>query len=171
MMATYYHPDAKPSWQGQNTQVVTVGPNDQARWINISLEVTAAQVEAVNTVFRFIRLGEDTVVLDGNFVTDVIDAHASTPTLVLDVGLSDGGTSDDPDYFVNGVVNTATEGINTPFATTAGMNTALGQRFQAVADYYVEALVQTAAATGAAGTITVSLLLGNKSTVAPAPIL
>ena len=169
-MATYYHPSAKPSWQGNNTQVVTAGPNDGTRWVTFSVEMTAAQV-ALNNVIRFCRLGQDTVVLDGNLTTDVLDSHATTPTLVLDLGLSDGGTSDDPDYFVNGVVNGAAAGINAPFATTSGVNTALGTRFQPVGDYYVEMLIQTGAATAAAGTVTVSLLLGNNSVVSPEPIL
>lgn len=152
-MATFYHDKfASASWQG-NYDVYDVGPGEDTKWVRLSMEAGASDL-ALNNVFKFIKLSSNTVVLGGQINTDTLDAHA-TPTLVLDVGYNLDSGTDDPDFFVNGSAGAA---ANVGFIAGLG---AASPAFIPTDDYFVEVLVQTAAATGAAGTITLSLLLGN----------
>lgn len=158
-MATLYHSNAKASWQG-NYFPRDAGPGDKPEWHRFEVEVTAAQL-ALNNVIRLVKLSSDVIVLGGQLNTDELDSHA-TPTLVLDVGYAADTATDDPDFFVNG---SAGASANVPFI--AGIGAASAAYVPADNDdYFVEVLVQTAPATAAAGTITVSLLLAGKGVAA-----
>jgi hypothetical protein len=163
-MATYYHPQAKPSNPGADVDVRGAGYNG-VRLECIELEVTAAQL-AINNTFNFARYNSDTVILGGWVEFDELDSHA-TATLDIDIGLKD-GTTTDADALLNGGVITG--GGPAKAVLTAGVGTAVVTNLAMVADYTVYATVIAAPATAAAGTIKLCLLLGDKASVNAAAV-
>lgn len=146
---------ATASWQG-NYDVYNVGPGEDTKLIRISLEAATTDLDATDT-YKFIKLGSDTVVLAGWVNTDALDAHA-TPTWEFDIGYDPDTAAADPDFFYNGA---AAASHNTNFI--AGVGAAAAPFIPDDGDDYMITAVNTAAAaTAAAGTITLSLLLGCK---------
>ena len=143
---------ATASWQG-NYDTYSVGPGEDTKLIRISLEASADDL-ALNDTFKFIYLDSGTVVLGGWLTTDAIDSGGTAA--VIDIGYDPDTAAADPDFFVNG---SAASARNVPFI--AGLGAASAPFVSADGDnYFVTGLVQTAPTTAAAGTITVSLLLG-----------
>lgn len=159
-MATYAHPNAKASWQG-NYDVKGAGYNG-IRIESIQLEVTAAQL-TLNDVFKLIKLSNDTAVIGGWIKTDTLDSH-TTPTLTLDIGYDLDSGTDDPNFFFD---PTAAASFAANFI--AGIGTAAAP-FVASDDYTVTATVSAAPATAAAGTIYVYLILADASSVNAAAV-
>lgn len=156
-MSTLAHDQfATASWQG-NFDVYNVGPNDTApRLLRISLEAATTDLDAAD-VFKFIKLGSDTIVIGGWVNTDALDSNG-TPTWEFDIGYDPDTASADPDFFYNGA---AAGSHNANFI--AGIGAAAAPFIPDDGDEYMITAVNTAgAATAAAGTITLSLLLANK---------
>lgn len=156
-MATYSTQKAKASWQG-NYDVYGIGPGDGARLVPIEVELTAAQV-ANGNIINLIKLNSNVVVLGGWIKTDALDAHA-TPTLDLDVGYYHTTATDDPNFFFEGGGASASRNAN----FIAGLGTAAAP-YVASEDYTVAVTFTAGAATAAAGTIYVYLLLADASSV------
>jgi hypothetical protein len=146
-MATFSHPKfATASWQG-NYFAFGPGPNDGVKLIAIDLEIAADELSAAD-VHRFIYLNSNTIVLDAFVVSDDLDAHA-TPTLTLDLGYDlDSGTDDDDYWLANSTVGQA-----------GGTAASTAAPFVPGDNFFVQAKVETGAATGAAGTLTCYLLV------------
>ena len=153
-MATYSHPRAKASWQG-NYDVYGAGYNG-VRLEAIELQVDAEQLVS-GDVFNLIRLSGDTAVIGGWVKTDALDAHA-TPTLDLDVGYDLESGTDDPNFFFEG--GGAAASFEGPFIAGIG---AAAAPLVAGEDYFVTVTLTGSAATGADGSIYVYLLLADAS--------
>lgn len=157
-MATYYHPQAKPSNPGGDVDVRGAGYNG-VRLECIELEVTAAQL-VINNVFKFARYSSDTVILGGWVEFDDLDS--GTPAFEFDIGLDD-GTTTDPDALLNSGVISGGGGVSV--VLTAGIGTAVVTNLAMAADYDVYGTVVAAPATAVAGTIKLCLLLADRSSV------
>lgn len=157
-MATYYHPQAKPSNPGGDVDVRGAGYNG-VRLECIELEVTAAQL-VINNTFNFARYSADTVILGGWVEFDDLDS--GTPAFEFDIGLKD-GTTTDPDALLNSGVISGGGGVSV--VLTAGIGTSVVTNLAMVADYDVYGTVTAAPATAVAGTIKLCLLLADRSSV------
>jgi hypothetical protein len=145
---------ATASWQG-NYDVYSVGPGEDTKMIRISLEAGTADLDAADT-FKFIYLDSDTVVLGGWVNTDVMDSGGTT--WEFDIGHDSDTAAPDPDFFYNGA-GAASHNAN----FIAGIGATAAPFIPDDGDNYFITAVNTAApTTAAAGTITVSLLLGCK---------
>lgn len=155
-MATFSHPRAKASWQG-NYDVFGAGYNG-IRLEAIELNVDAAQLVSGN-VFNLIKLSSNTVILGGWIETDTLDS--GTPTLDLDVGYDLDSGTDDPNYFFEG------GGAGASFSGNfiAGVGAA-AIPFVATDDYFVNVTLTASAATGEDGAIRVYLILADADSVA-----
>jgi len=179
MATTFYHPDAKASWQGDYFPRMA-GPNGEPTWVTFSVSVTAAQA-VENNIFHMCKLSADTLVLGGYVKASGLDVHASTSGLI-DVGFtsdSNGhGDTNSADWFVDGaVLPTLTGSVIAQFgeANSSGYgimpfvpsdtNTTTGAN---ATGYFVTAKLNDTVAQAGAGVITVGLLIANKDFVTPA---
>lgn len=142
---------AAPSWQG-NYDKFAVGPGDGTRWFGFTLDIGTDNLGA-GDVWKFALLDSDTVVLGASLVTTDLDSHG-TPTLTIDLGYAsqDGSPADD-DYFL----------ANSTVGQAGGSADSSAARLFPTEDVFIQAKVEAAAATAAAGTVTCYLLLGNKN--------
>jgi len=175
-MATFHAEPASSSWQGNffPRSSFANGPT----WQIFSISVTAAQAVA-NNIFNLVKLDRNTIVLDGYMTAAGLDVHATT-TGTVDLGfLSDAdgdGDTDVIDFFVDGAVLPTLTGAVTvnfdvndlgatgPFvpADTLTSTGAIN------GGYFISAKLLGTVATSGVGTITVGLLLADKSFVASA---
>jgi hypothetical protein len=174
-MTTFYHDAAQPSWQG-NYFPREAGPNGGPTWVTYTVSVTAAQAVSANK-FYLVKLSRNTVVLDGSVTAAGLDVNSSTTALV-DVGFvsdiaGDGDPADNADWFVDGaVLPTLTGAVTASFYATAADGFEV-QPFvpadTATSDdavnggYFVYASLLGTVATAGVGTITVRLLIADKS--------
>lgn len=150
-MATYSTQKAKASWQG-NYDVYSVGPGDGIRILPIEVELTAAQIASGN-IINLIKLDSNVAVLGGWIKTDELDSH-TTATLDLDVGYYHDTGTDDPNFFFEGGGAAADRNAN----FIAGIGAAAAP-YVASEDYTVAVTFTANAATAAAGTIFVYLVI------------
>lgn len=123
------------------SEVAFKGSGNQLCVLDRSHEVTTAELQLAD-VIEFGKVPSGAVYVGGYLATDDLDAHATTPTLVLDVG--DGDSS-------NGLLDGTTTGQAA--AVTDFNGTYLTNKTTASGEKTVKVTVQTAAATAAAGTI------------------
>lgn len=155
-MGNFYHPNAKP---GSLSGVAEVrGGSSNIRLQTYELEFTAAQLNTADIIYLD-KFNADTRILGGWIEFDELDAHATTPLLEIDCGWDD-GTTDDPDGFLNSGVIAGGGPANV--VLTTGVGTAVST-FIPAADWDFKLTVIAAAATAAAGTIKVSVLLADGS--------
>lgn len=172
-MATFYSEPASASWQGNYFPrgALANGPT----WVTYSISVSAAQAVA-NNIFNLVKLDRNTIVLDGYMTAAGLDVHATT-TATVDLGfLSDAdgdGDTDVVDFFVDGaVLPTLTGGVTVNFdVNDLGATGPFVPVDTLTSDgsinggYFISATLLGAVATAGVGTITVGLLLADKSYV------
>lgn len=147
-MATYEHPAfAKASWQGN---YFAYGPAHEngVELLPIEVEFGADELSAAD-IHRAIRLNSDCIVLGAFVDAEDLDSNG-TPTLTFDLGYS-GDTASDDDYWL----------ANSTIAQAGGVAESSALPFIPTEDYFVQFKVETGAATGAAGKITLYLRIAN----------
>ena len=136
---------AAPFQQSTARNPLGAGRNG-ADFISIPLEV--GDDLAAGDLIKFITLQEDTIVMRALLSVDDLDSNGA-PTITVDLGYdyTDSGLTDDDDYWL----------ANSTIAQAGGTAASSAAEFVPEGEYTVQAKVETAAATAAAGSVTLHL--------------
>ena len=119
----------------------------------VAAAVTVAQVEAVDTVLASLDIPGDATIVDVILTSTDIDTNG-TPTIALDVGDAAGPTVPDDDRFI-AASDVGEAGTTIRYGATA---TNPVYTYSTTGEQTIEVTVNTVAATGAAGTVTLTVL-------------
>jgi hypothetical protein len=141
---------AAASWQG-NYDVFDAGPGMGVQQISIELDVGTDNLGA-GDLWKFIKLSKNTEVRSARLTVPDLDTNGA-PAITIDLGYDlDTGTDDDDYWLANSTIGQA-----------GGSAASTAVQFRTTSDYTVQAKVETAAATAAAGTVTLDLEIAPKA--------